>query len=188
MANEITLTKRICVASDGYQFLTSGFPNRSKNKKTFDSVDGLFVKKPLLDDLRATESDMEGDPRGRQGIQVDFTIYPNSIREYEINNPGGFKYYSSDPESNSRGIIVFRVSMDSFTVWDRLPPNNPNACCDDNGVCSRLVVDGFYVMDNCNGITYNILDGTIFEGGEGYRLYPYNYTYDGNALRITTYY
>lgn len=119
---------------------------------------------------------------------VDFTIYPNSIREYEINNPGGFKYYSSDPESNSRGIIVFRVSMDSFTVWDRLPPNNPNACCDDNGVCSRLVVDGFYVMDNCNGITYNILDGTIFEGGEGYRLYPYNYTYDGNALRITTYY
>lgn len=76
MANEITLTKRICVAADGYQFLTSGFPNRSKNKKTFDSVDGLFVKKPLLDDLRATESDMEGDPRGRQGIQVDFTIYP----------------------------------------------------------------------------------------------------------------
>ena len=52
MADKITLTKRICVASDGYQFLTSGFPNRSKNKKTFDSVDGLFVKKPLLDDLQ----------------------------------------------------------------------------------------------------------------------------------------
>lgn len=119
---------------------------------------------------------------------VDFTIYPNSIREYEINNPGGFKYYSSDPESNSRGIIVFRVSMDSFTVWDRLPPNKPNTCCDDNGVCSRLVVDGYFVMDNCNDISYSILDGTIIEGGEGYRLYPYNYTYDGNALRITTYY
>lgn len=119
---------------------------------------------------------------------VDFTIYPNSIREYEINSPGGFKYYSSDPESNSRGIIVFRVSMDSFTVWDRLPPNKPNTCCDDNGICSRLVVDGFYVMDNCNDITYSILDGTILEGGEGYRLYPYNYTYDGNSLRITTYY
>ena len=53
--NQITLTKRICMASDGYQFLTSGFPNRSRDKKTFDSVDGLFIKKPILEDLRPTE-------------------------------------------------------------------------------------------------------------------------------------
>ena len=72
--NQITLTKRICMASDGYQFVTSGFPNRSRDKKTFDSVDGMFVEKPLLEDLRATESDMEGDIRGRQGIEVDFIV------------------------------------------------------------------------------------------------------------------
>ena len=120
---------------------------------------------------------------------VDFTIYPNSIKEYELNNPGGFKYYSSDPESNSRGIIVFRVSMDDFRIWDRLPPNNPNGCCE-NGECSRLVMidDSYYVADNCNDITYNVLDGTIYEGEGKYRLYPYNFTYDGSALRITTFY
>ena len=72
--NQITLTKRICMADSGYQFLTSGFPNRSRDKKTFDSVDGLFIKKPILEDLRHTESDIDGDRRGRQGIQVDFTI------------------------------------------------------------------------------------------------------------------
>ena len=75
MTTPITLTKRICAASDGYQFITSGFPNRSRDKKTFDSVDGLFVRKPLIENLRATEADIEGDPRGRQGIEVDFTIY-----------------------------------------------------------------------------------------------------------------
>lgn len=119
---------------------------------------------------------------------VDFTIYPNSIREYELNNPGGFKYYSSDPESNSRGILVYRVDMTEFRVWDRLPPNNPNACCNDEGECSRLVADGLFVLDNCNNITYNILDGTVFEGEGRYRLYPYTYMYDGTALRITSYY
>ena len=120
---------------------------------------------------------------------VDFTIYPNSIREYELNSPGGFKYYSSDPESNSRGIIVYRVSMEDFRVWDRLPPNKPNTCCTEEGECTRLVVENdFEVVDNCNNIIYSILDGTILEGGEGYRLYPYNCTYDGSALRITTFY
>ncbi|MBO6026114.1 MAG: hypothetical protein J6P73_02620 [Bacteroidales bacterium] len=117
---------------------------------------------------------------------VDFTIYPNSIREYEINSPGGFKYYTSDPISNSRGIIVFRVNMDTFAVWDRLPPNNPNACCED-GECSRLVVKANFVIDQCNEITYNILDGSIFEGEGQYPLYPYYYTYDGAALRIKSF-
>ena len=120
---------------------------------------------------------------------VDFTIYPNSIKEYELNVPGGYKYYTSDPQSTSRGIIVFRVSQDSFTVWDRLPPNNPNACCDADGNCTRLVMeDAFFVVDHCNNIKYNVLNGEIFEGEGQYRLYPYNYVYDGTSLRITSYY
>lgn len=119
---------------------------------------------------------------------VDFTIYPDTPREYDLNSPGGIKYYSSDPESNSRGIIVYRVDMTEFRVWDRLPPNYPNACCNDEGECSRLVADGLFVLDNCNNITYNILDGTVFEGEGRYRLYPYTYMFDGTALRITSYY
>ena len=33
---------------------------------------------------------------------VNFTIYPNSIHEYELNVVGGYKYYTSDPMSTSR--------------------------------------------------------------------------------------
>lgn len=40
-ANQFTLSKRICMATDGYQFVTSGFPNTSRDKCTFDTVDGL---------------------------------------------------------------------------------------------------------------------------------------------------
>jgi hypothetical protein len=51
------------------------------------------------------------------------------------------------------------------------------------------MVDGsYFIVDNCNDITYNILDGTVFEGEGKYRLYPYNFTFDGTALRITTFY
>ena len=97
----ITLTKRICMADSGYQFLTSGFPNRSRDKKTFDSVDGLFIKKPILEDLRPTETDMEGDSRGRQGIEVDFTIYRTRRR-------GTRKWWVFGYRSASRAITQYK--------------------------------------------------------------------------------
>lgn len=76
MEKTFTMTKRICAASDGYQFLTSGYPNRYRDKATFDSVDGIFAKRPLLKDLKPNEYDQtrDGKPLPNQGIEVDFTI------------------------------------------------------------------------------------------------------------------
>ncbi|MCR5013888.1 MAG: hypothetical protein K6A28_03825 [Bacteroidales bacterium] len=115
---------------------------------------------------------------------VNFTIYPNSIHEYELNVVSGYKYYTSDPESTSRGIIVYRLSQDEFLAYDRLPPNEPNACCDAQGNCTRLVVDFPFVVDNCNQIKYNILDGSIVEGDGIYPLIQYHTSYNGSELRI----
>jgi hypothetical protein len=42
-SQEFTVRKRICTAADGYQFITSGFPNRSRGGRTFESVDGGIV-------------------------------------------------------------------------------------------------------------------------------------------------
>ena len=116
---------------------------------------------------------------------INFTIYPNSIHEHELNTVSGYKYYTSDPMSTSRGIIVYRLSMDEFRAYDRLPPNNPNACCDGDGNCTRLVVeDGIWVVDHCNDIKYNIINGEIFEGDGIYPLIQYHTSFDGFELHV----
>lgn len=115
---------------------------------------------------------------------VDFTIYPNTIHEQELNTVGGYKYYTSDPQSTSRGIIVYRLYQDEFRAYDRLPPNNPNACCDGQGNCTRLVVDFPFVIDNCNDIKYNIINGDIFEGDGIYPLIQYHTSYNGTELHV----
>lgn len=71
------VTKRICASTKGMQFLTSGYPNRSKwDKRKFCSMDGLFSK-GLLPDLQPNETDFfksDGKPDPRQGIEVDVYI------------------------------------------------------------------------------------------------------------------
>ena len=115
---------------------------------------------------------------------IDFTIYPNTMHYYDLNVVSGWMYLTSDPQSTSRGIIVYRLYQDEFRAYDRLPPNNPNACCDEHGNCTRLVVDFPFVVDNCNGIKYNIINGDIVEGDGVYPLIQYRTSFDGYELHI----
>ena len=114
---------------------------------------------------------------------VDFTIDLGTPSYYSLNYEGKYMYLTSDPQSNSRGIIVYRATSEEFRVYDRLPPNHPNTCCED-GICSRLVVDDIFVVDSCNQIRYNILTGEVFEGDGIYPLYKYWFSFDGRTLRI----
>lgn len=115
---------------------------------------------------------------------INFSVYPNSLHEQELNTVSGYKYYTSDPMSTSRGIIVYRLSEVEFKAYDRLPPNEPNACCDDEGNCTRLVVEFPFVVDHCNNIKYNIINGDLFEGEGVYPLIQYHTSFDGSELRI----
>ena len=123
------------------------------------------------------------NPNYPSGV-INFTIYPNQLHYQELNTVSGFMYLTSDPESTSRGIIVYRLSQDEFLAYDRLPPNEPNACCDSQGNCTRLVVDFPFVIDNCNQIKYNILNGSIVEGEGIYPLIQYHTSYNGTELHI----
>jgi hypothetical protein len=117
----------------------------------------------------------------------------------ELNFVSGWLYITSDVESTSRGIIVYRLSDTEFLAYDRIPPNEPDACTDSHGNTTRLVVeDGMFVVDHCNNAYYNILNGQIIisddfdmvpsfptDGTTVYPLIQYHTIYDGSKLTIT---
>lgn len=74
------VTKRICASTNGMQFLTSGYPNRRKDRRYFSSMDGLFIEN-LLPDLKRNEADymIDGKPDPCQGIEVD--VYFSRVKQ-----------------------------------------------------------------------------------------------------------
>ncbi|MBR3426790.1 MAG: hypothetical protein IKG95_02485 [Bacteroidales bacterium] len=129
---------------------------------------------------------------------INFTIYPNSLQYQELNVTSGWIYLTSEVESTSRGIIVYRYSESEFLAYDRIPPNFPDACTDSQGNTTRLVVeDGMFVVDHCNNAYYNILNGQIIinevfdmipsfptDGVVVYPLVQYHTMFDGTKLTI----
>lgn len=133
----------------------------------------------------------------RPVLPAPITIYPNSYQYYDLNFVSGWLYITSDVESTSRGIIVYRQSNTEFLAYDRMPPNEPDACTDSQGNTTRLVVDFPFVVDRCNNAYYNILNGQLIvrepdmipdfptDGTVIYPLIQYHTTFDGSKLVIS---
>lgn len=134
----------------------------------------------------------------RPTTPFSFSIYPNTIQYQALNVTSGWIYLTSEVESTSRGIIVYHLSENEFLAYDRLPPNEPDACTDSHGNTTRMVVDFPYVVDRCNNAYYNILNGQIIVNEQfdmipnfpttGVTIYPliqYHTTYDGNKLTVS---
>lgn len=115
---------------------------------------------------------------------LNISINLQEPQYYDLRFVSGFMYLKSEENSTSRGLIAYRFSETEFRVYDRLPPNEPDACCDSEGNCTRLMVEIPFVVDNCNGIKYNILNGDLFEGEGIYPLFQYHTSFDGITLRI----
>lgn len=110
---------------------------------------------------------------------INLNIYPNSTMYYKLNTVSGWMYEPAPPQS--RGIIIYRYSIDEFKAYERQSPNEPNSC----GKDSRLIVEFPFVIDTCLDVKYSILDGSILtEGYSGYPLIQYRTEYDGSTLRV----
>ncbi len=131
-------------------------------------------------------------------LPTNITIYPNTLQYQELNFVSGWLYLTPDIESTSRGIIVYKLSDYEFLAYDRIPPNDPDACTDSQGNTTRLVVEFPYVVDHCNNAYYNILNGQIIisedfnmvpnfpiDGTTVYPLIQYHTMYDGSKLVIS---
>ena len=114
----------------------------------------------------------------------NLSINLNDLQYYDLRFVSGYMYLTPEDFTTSRGLIVYRLYETEFRVYDRLPPNKPNACCDSEGECTRLVVDFPFVVDNCNDIKYNIINGDLFQGDGIYPLFQYHTSFDGVTLRI----
>jgi hypothetical protein len=117
---------------------------------------------------------------------INVVINPNSTLYQELNTVGGWLYYQW-VDAPSRGLIVYRLSIDEFKAYERTPPVNSNGCCDlDNGFCTALLVDDYYpfVYDTCSDFSYSIIDGSPY-GEATIPLKSYRTVYDGLNLYIT---
>lgn len=118
---------------------------------------------------------------------VNFQIYPNSTEYIQLNPVGGWAYVTAnDP---SRGIIIYRRSIDEFMAYERTPTYKPDSCCIVDGSyfeCTRLVVDETitFAVDTCSGTKYLLLDGMVVEGPAAYPMVQYNTQYDGDVLYV----
>ena len=74
---------------------------------------------------------------------VNIFLDPNGTMYQNLNNVGGYEYLTADEPS--RGIIVYRVSMDEFRAYERTCPYDPLADC------SRIQVEpsGITCIDSC---------------------------------------
>jgi hypothetical protein len=112
-------------------------------------------------------------------VYINFSIDPNSIEYYKLSTVSGCMEVTAPWPS--RGIIIYRYSMDEFKAYERQSPNEPNYC----GESSRLMVDFPFVVDTCLNVKYSILDGSIFTPNYmGYPLIEYRTQYDGHTLRV----
>lgn len=98
-------------------------------------------------------------------IPLDITININLPSYNALTGVGGWAYV----EGGSKGIVVYRRSIDEFVAFDRHSPAN-------DGTCEQSLVtneDNFLQLDDlCSGATFSLYDGSPMSGSEfGLRMY-----------------
>lgn len=111
-------------------------------------------------------------------IPFDITIDINLPSYSALIGVGGWAYVNG----GSRGIIVYRRSIDEFIAFDRHSPADPEGICE-----QPLTPDSsnfLQLNDSCSGAKFSLYDGSPISGSD-YGLRQYQTVYGGsNLLRI----
>ncbi len=118
----------------------------------------------------------EATPGGTPFAQVDIEININNPAYNDLAVPGGWLYLTG----GSRGLIVYRNTIDQFTAMDRhCPYQSANLC--------TVAVDSTEVIardTECCGSAFLIIDGSVTQGPSALPLTTYNTNFNGTTLRI----
>ena len=106
-------------------------------------------------------------------VQVDLNL--NLPAYNNLNFPGNWLYISG----GSRGLIVYRYTLDEFVVLDRHATFDVDAGCQ-----YSLSQDGYTIEDPCSESEWYIFDGSIIQGPTTAPLERYTTTWIPPVLSI----
>jgi nitrite reductase/ring-hydroxylating ferredoxin subunit len=90
-----------------------------------------------------------------------------------LQNIGGYAYV---PNIGSKGVVVYRKTLEEFMAFDRHSPAEGGNDCD------PLILDAensLLVVDVCSGAKFSLIDGSIVEGPSEFPLRMYRTVFDG---------
>jgi hypothetical protein len=111
-------------------------------------------------------------------IPFDITIDINLPSYNALVGVGGWAYVNG----GSRGIIVYRRSIDEFIAFDRHSPADPEGICEQP--LTPHTSNFLQLNDSCSGARFSLYDGSPVSGSD-FGLRQYQTVYGGsNLLRI----
>lgn len=108
-------------------------------------------------------------------VPVDFTINLNEPQWFNLTSITGWEYVTG----GSRGIVIYRHTLDEFVAYDRHSTYNVGEGC-------RVSVedDNITLADECSESEWLIIDGSVLQGPATVPLQAYNTTFNDPFLRI----
>ena len=108
-------------------------------------------------------------------VPVNINININNPAFIDLNAVGNWIYITC----GSKGMIVYRASIDEFLSYDRHSPYLP-----DNDCTCEVDSSGVIVFDPCSNSRFTITDGNVIDGEAVFPLLQYENTFDGTNLQI----
>lgn len=109
-------------------------------------------------------------------VTVNIVLSTTDQSFNDLNAVGGWIYLIG----GSRGLVVYRVSIDEFMAYDRHCTYNPSESC---GIVS-VDQSGVIAEDPCCGSKFILTDGSVAGGPADIPLKRYSTSFDGNLLHI----
>jgi hypothetical protein len=111
-------------------------------------------------------------------VPVDVTIDLGLPSYYNLQGVSGYAYVNG----GSRGIVVYRKSLDEFVAFDRHSPADPE------GTCTFPLYTNpnnfLELLDSCNSAIFSLYDGSaVANSNFGLRQYATQYN-GANSLHI----
>ncbi len=141
------------------------------------SIQQIIIHTLLLISISSCTKEGQENNLAIPDVPINVRININDPIYNNLNNITGWAYLNE----GSRGIILYRESLDIVRAYDR------HCTFDPQEVCSTIDMNGAILQANdndCCGSVFNITNNTILQGPATRPLKEYETTFDGTFIVI----